>query len=208
MKEALIKTSLAGKVDFSKSANGLVPAIVQDAQTRKVLMLGYMDRDALERTEEEGRVTFFSRSKDRLWTKGEESGHFLLVENMSLDCDRDTLLIMARPMGPVCHTGADTCFDEENITDNFLIELENTIIDRKVNPRPGSYTARLFEKGINKIAQKVGEEAVELVIESKDDCEELFLNEAADLLYHYLVLLVAKGFVLEDVMDVLKKRHK
>lgn len=195
-------------VDFSKSADGLVPAIIQDVQTHKVLMLGYMNAEALEKTRTEGKVTFFSRSKGRLWTKGEESGHFMMVENVSLDCDRDTILVMARPTGPVCHTGADTCFNEKNITDNFLIELENTIIDRKENPRDGSYTTKLYAKGINKIAQKVGEEAVELVIEAKDDCEELFLNEAADLLYHYLVLLVAKGFVLEDVMAVLRQRHK
>lgn len=195
-------------MDFSKSADGLVPAIIQDVQTHKVLMLGYMNAEALEKTRTEGKVTFFSRSKGRLWTKGEESGHFMMVENVSLDCDRDTILVMARPTGPVCHTGADTCFNEKNITDNFLIELENTIIDRKENPRDGSYTTKLYAKGINKIAQKVGEEAVELVIEAKDDCEELFLNEAADLLYHYLVLLVAKGFVLEDVMAVLRQRHK
>lgn len=195
-------------VDFSKSSDGLVPAIVQDSQTHKVLMLGYMNKEALEKTKGEGKVTFYSRSKGRLWTKGEESGHFLMMENIRLDCDRDTLLVMARPTGPVCHTGADTCFNESNITDNFLIALENIILDRNQNPREGSYTNKLFSAGINKIAQKVGEEAVELVIESKDDCEELFLNEAADLLYHYLVLLVAKGFVLEDVLEVLKTRHK
>jgi phosphoribosyl-ATP pyrophosphohydrolase/phosphoribosyl-AMP cyclohydrolase len=140
--------------------------------------------------------------------KGEESGHFLIVESIVEDCDKDTLLIMARPTGPVCHTGADTCFNENNVNDNFLIALENIIIDRKLNPREGSYTTELFSRGINRVAQKVGEEAVELVIEAKDQNEELFLNEAADLLYHYLVMLVAKGYVLEDVMDVLKKRHK
>lgn len=196
------------KVDFSKSADGLVPAIIQDATTHKVLMLGYMNEESLQRTQEEGKVVFYSRSKKRLWMKGEESGHFLMVEKIKTDCDADTLLIMARPTGPVCHTGADTCFNERNITDNFLIALENIIIDRKINPKESSYTTGLFEKGINRVAQKVGEEAVELVIESKDRNEELFLNEAADLLYHYLVLLVAKGYVLEDVISTLKKRHK
>ncbi|TAN17834.1 MAG: bifunctional phosphoribosyl-AMP cyclohydrolase/phosphoribosyl-ATP diphosphatase HisIE [Chitinophagaceae bacterium] len=196
------------KVDFSKSADGLVPAIIQDATTHKVLMLGYMNEESLQRTKEEGKVVFYSRSRKRLWMKGEESGHFLIVEKIKTDCDADTLLILARPTGPVCHTGADTCFNERNITDNFLIALENIIIDRKVNPKENSYTTELFERGINRVAQKVGEEAVELVIESKDRNEELFLNEAADLLYHYLVLLVAKGYVLEDVISTLKKRHK
>lgn len=195
------------KVNFSKS-NGLVPAIIQDACTHKVLMLGYMNAESLQRTLDEGKVTFYSRSKKRLWTKGEESGHFLMMESVSVDCDQDTLLIMARPAGPVCHTGSDTCFGDQNTNDNFLIELENTIIDRNQNPKESSYTTELFQKGINRVAQKVGEEAVELVIEAKDRNEELFLNEAADLLYHYLVLLVAKGYVLEDVMEVLKKRHQ
>lgn len=196
------------KIDFAKSPDGLVPAIIQDAVTHKVLMLGYMSEESLARTREEGKVVFYSRSKKRLWMKGEESGHFLIVESIRKDCDADTLLIRVRPTGPVCHTGADTCFDERNITDNFLIALENVIIDRKLNPREKSYTTELFTHGINRVAQKVGEEAVELVIEAKDQNEELFLNEAADLLYHYLVLLVAKGYTLEDVMDVLKKRHK
>lgn len=196
------------KLNFSKSADGLIPAIIQDACTHKVLMLGYMSAESLRRTLDEGKVTFYSRSKKRLWTKGEESGHFLMVEEIKPDCDEDTLLIMARPTGPVCHTGSDTCFDESNSNENFLIELENTIIDRHQNPREGSYTTELFQKGLNRIVQKVGEEAVELVIEAKDQNEELFLNEAADLLYHYLVLLVAKGYVLEDVMEVLKNRHK
>jgi phosphoribosyl-ATP pyrophosphohydrolase/phosphoribosyl-AMP cyclohydrolase len=196
------------KVDFSKSATGLVPAIVQDASTHRVLMLGYMNEESLQRTLEEGKVVFYSRSKKRLWMKGEESGHFLIVKSIKPDCDADTLLILARPTGPVCHTGADTCFDEKNLTDNFLIALENVIIDRKTNPRENSYTTELFTRGMNRIAQKVGEEAIELVIEAKDNNEELFLGEAADLLYQYLVLLVAKGYVLEDVMDVLKKRHE
>ncbi len=196
------------KVDFSKSADGLVPAIVQDACTHRVLMLGYMNRESLDRTLNEGKVTFYSRSKKRLWTKGEESGHFLMVDEVKADCDQDTLLIRVRPSGPVCHTGSDTCFEEKNENESFLIELENTIIDRHQNPTEHSYTASLFAKGINKMAQKVGEEAVELVIEAKDNNEELFLNESADLLYHYLVLLIAKGYVLEDVIEVLKKRHK
>lgn len=196
------------KIDFAKSADGLVPAIIQDASTHKVLMLGYMSEESLEKTREEGKVVFYSRSKKRLWMKGEESGHFLIVESIKEDCDQDTLLIRVRPTGPVCHTGSDTCFDERNLTDNFLIALENVIIDRKQNPREKSYTTELFTRGINRMAQKVGEEAVELVIEAKDSNEELFLNEAADLLYHYLVLLVAKGYTLEDVMEVLKKRHK
>lgn len=196
------------KVDFTKSSDGLVPAVIQDACTHRVLMLGYMNQEALDHTQREGKVVFYSRSKKRLWMKGEESGHFLMVESIKADCDADTLLIMARPTGPVCHTGSDTCFDEKNINEDFLIALENVIIDRKANPRENSYTTELFNKGINRIAQKVGEEAVELVIESKDSNEELFLNEAADLLYHYLILLVAKGYVLEDVRDVLKKRRK
>ena len=196
------------EINFAKSGNGLIPVVVQDHITHKVLMLGYMNEEALLKTKEEGRVTFFSRSKDRLWTKGEESGHSLIVEEMRLDCDQDTLLIKARPLGPVCHTGADTCFDEKNITDNFLVHLENIIVGRKQQPREDSYTTKLFARGINKIAQKVGEEAVELVIEAKDDNEELFLNEAADLLFHYIILLVAKGYVLEDVVEVLKGRHR
>lgn len=195
-------------INFSKSSDGLVPAVIQDACTHRVLMLGYMNKEALDRTQKEGKVTFYSRSKKRLWTKGEESGHFLMVEEIKPDCDQDTLLVLARPTGPVCHTGADTCFEEKNENENFLIELENTIIDRHRNPTEGSYTAKLFADGINRVAQKVGEEAVELVIEAKDSNEELFLNEGADLLYHYLVLLVAKGYVLEDVIDVLKKRHR
>ena len=195
-------------VDFSKSPDGLIPAIIQDVSTHKVLMLGYMNQDSLNKTLKVGKVTFYSRSKQRLWTKGEESGHFLIVDQVKTDCDNDTLLIMARPQGPVCHTGSDTCFNETNQNDNFLIELENTILDRHQNPTKESYTASLFEKGINRVSQKVGEEAVELVIEAKDNNEELFLNEGADLLYHYIVLLVAKGYVLEDVIKVLKRRHK
>ena len=175
--------------DFNKT-NGLIPAIVQDAVSNKVLMLGYMNQEALAKTQQDGRVTFWSRSKERLWTKGETSGNFLEVEGMSIDCDKDTLLIKARPIGPVCHTGADTCFNEQNTSrTGFIDQLRGIIKDRKNNPTEKSYTASLFAKGINKVAQKVGEEAVELVIEAKDDNKDLFLGEAADLLFHYLILL-------------------
>jgi len=186
--------------------NGLLPCIVQDSKTDKVLMLGFMNPEALQKTMAEKRVTFFSRSKQRLWTKGETSGNFLEFVDILQDCDRDTLLIKAIPKGPSCHTGADTCFNEVN--DSFSIfTLENTIADRKKNPKKGSYTNSLLDSGINKVAQKVGEEAVELVIESKDSNKELFLNEAADLMFHYLVLLQAKNYTLKDVTNVLKKRH-
>jgi phosphoribosyl-AMP cyclohydrolase / phosphoribosyl-ATP pyrophosphohydrolase len=194
------------KIDFSK-LNDLVPCIVQDADSGIVLMLGFMNAEALEKTIAEKRVTFFSRSKQRLWTKGETSGNFLELVDIMVDCDNDTLLVKSHPKGPACHTGADTCFNEANPGWNIL-SLEKTIADRKSNPKEGSYTTTLFGSGMNKIAQKVGEEAVELVIESKDNNNELFLNEAADLMYHYLVLLQAKGFSLRDVEDVLKKRHK
>jgi len=195
------------KIDFDKYSDGLVPAIIQDANTNKVLMLGFMNEAALNKTNEIKKVTFFSRNKNRLWTKGEESGNFLLLEDIKVDCDNDTLLIKANPVGPVCHTGADTCWDEKNSNDNFLLELETIITGRKNNPSEKSYTSSLFAKGINKIAQKVGEEAVELVIEAKDDNAELFKNEAADLLFHYLILLQAKGYKLNDIIDVLKERH-
>lgn len=193
--------------DFSKYTDGLLPVIVQDAATNRVLMLGFMNQEALEISRKEGKVTFFSRSKNRLWTKGESSGHFLFVKEMLLDCDNDTLLVKAIPAGPVCHTGADTCFNETNPAFS-LEQLEQVIADRKNNPSEKSYTASLFAKGINKVAQKVGEEAVELVIESKDNNEELFLGEAADLLFHYLVLLHCKGYQLSDVINVLSKRHR
>jgi phosphoribosyl-AMP cyclohydrolase / phosphoribosyl-ATP pyrophosphohydrolase len=196
------------QIDFQKSPDGLVPAIIQDAITNKVLMLGYMNRESLEKTVLDGKVTFFSRSKNRLWTKGEESGNFLIVKDLMVDCDHDTILIKASPVGPVCHTGADTCWDEKNVGNDFLSTLENIITDRKNNPSDKSYTASLFAKGINKIAQKVGEEAVEVVIEAKDNNDALFLNESADLLFHYLILLQAKGFQLSDVISVLKQRHK
>jgi phosphoribosyl-AMP cyclohydrolase / phosphoribosyl-ATP pyrophosphohydrolase len=195
------------QVDFQKSSDGLVPAIVQDAATLKVLMLGYMNQEALDKTLTEGKVTFFSRSKQRLWTKGEESGNFLHLQEIRVDCDSDTLLIKANPAGVVCHTGADTCWDEKNVSNDFLNKLECVINERKNNPSDNSYTSKLFARGINKIAQKVGEEAVEVVIEAKDDNEELFLNESADLLFHYLVLLSAKGYQLSDVLSVLEKRH-
>lgn len=192
--------------DFSKSPEGLIPAIIQDTTTNVVLMLGYMNREAFEKTQESGLVTFFSRSKQRLWTKGEESGHVLRVNKMLLDCDSDTLLIRASPAGPVCHTGTDTCFGESNIASGFLLQLEATIRDRKLKPVPDSYTSSLFAKGINKIAQKVGEEAVELVIEAKDNDRDLFKGEAADLLFHYLVLLQAKEVSLNAITEVLRQR--
>ena len=187
---------------------GIVPAIIQDAVTGRVLMLGFMNPEALKKTESEGRVTFFSRTKQRLWTKGEESGHFLNVVEILEDCDRDTLLIKARPEGPVCHTGSDTCFDEENSKGmEFLEVLQKLIRDRKEKMPANSYTTTLFQAGINKIAQKVGEEAVELIIESKDPNDELFLNEAADLVYHLMVLLSARDYGIEDVAGILEQRH-
>lgn len=193
--------------DFTKYTHGLLPVIVQDNSTGKVLMLGFMNSEALDKTKQEGKITFYSRSKQRLWTKGETSGNHLFVKEILADCDNDTLLIKADPAGPVCHTGADTCFGEPNPA--FTLEkLESVIADRKNNPSERSYTSALFAKGINKIAQKVGEEAVELVIESKDDNKERFLDEAADLLYHYLILLQAKGYSLQDVTERLSSRHK
>lgn len=196
------------KPDFDKG-NGLLPAIVQDATTGKVLMQGYMNAEALERTQKEGKVTFWSRSKERLWTKGETSGNYLLLEDVLLDCDEDSILIKATPQGPTCHTGADTCFNESNNSrTGFIDQLRSIIKDRKENPSDESYTASLFAKGINKVAQKVGEEAVELVIEAKDDNKDLFMGEAADLLFHYLVLLEAKGYSLDEVMEVLEDRHR
>lgn len=195
------------KPDFTKSSNGLVPVIIQDNKTKIVLMLGYMNEEAFLKTQSEKRVTFFSRSKNRLWTKGEESGNFLEVNELILDCDEDTLLIKASPAGSVCHKGTDTCFNEKNEIP-FLEELEAIIASRKAKLGEKSYISGLFAKGINKIAQKVGEEAVELVIEAKDDNRELFINEAADLLFHYLILLSAKGFSLNDVVKVLEARSK
>jgi len=194
-------------IDFTKYADGLVPAIIQDAETNMVLMLGFMNEAALNKTQELQKVTFYSRSKNRLWTKGEESGNFLMLKEIATDCDNDTLLIKVNPVGPVCHTGADTCWGEKNTYTNFLPELENIIADRKNNPTDKSYTSSLFAKGINKIAQKVGEEAVEVVIEAMDNNADLFKDEAADLLFHYLILLQAKGFKLNDVIGILKDRH-
>ncbi|MBF4464441.1 bifunctional phosphoribosyl-AMP cyclohydrolase/phosphoribosyl-ATP diphosphatase HisIE [Flavobacterium sp. LC2016-12] len=193
-----------------KSSHGLIPAIIQDSETKNVLMLGYMNEESIQKTIETQKVTFFSRSKQRLWTKGEESGNFLELVDIKNDCDGDTLLIQAKPVGPTCHTGADTCWQEENKENyGFISSLEKTIAIRRENAdSEKSYVASLFEKGINKIAQKVGEEAVEVVIEAKDDNDDLFLSESADLLFHYLILLQAKGFQLNDVVDVLKKRQK
>jgi len=195
------------ELNFDKYADGLLPVIVQDESTSKVLMLGFMNEEALQKTISEGKVTFYSRSRKKLWTKGEESGNLLLVKSILPDCDQDTLLIKAQPLGPVCHTGADTCWNEKNRKDDFLGYLEEIIESRKKNNVDGSYVRQLFQKGINKIAQKVGEEAIELVIESKDNDDLMFLNEAADLLFHYLILLNAKGYNLQDVSDVLKERH-
>lgn len=194
--------------DFKKYKDGLVPAIIQDANTKTILMLGFMNNEALEKTKELKKVTFFSRTKNRLWTKGEESGNFLIAESIAVDCDNDTLLVKAKPIGPVCHTGSDTCFNETNCDVHFLYKLESIIADRKNNPSDTSYTSSLFKKGINKIAQKVGEEATEIVIEAKDNNDDLFLGEAADLLFHYLILLQAKNKNLNQVIEVLKKRHK
>jgi phosphoribosyl-ATP pyrophosphohydrolase/phosphoribosyl-AMP cyclohydrolase len=196
------------QANFEKG-NGLLPAIIQDAITAKVLMLGYMNKEALEKTQKEGKVTFWSRSKERLWTKGETSANFLLVEEIMIDCDQDTILIKAIPQGPTCHTGADTCFNESNSSrTGFIDRLRSIIHDRKQNPSNQSYTGSLFAKGMNKVAQKVGEEAVELVIEAKDDNKDLFMGEAADLLFHYLVLLEAKGYSLDEVIGVLEARHQ
>lgn len=195
------------KPDFSKYTDALLPVIIQDQYSNKVLMLGFMNEEAWNKTNIEKKVTFYSRSKNRLWTKGETSGNYLFVKEILTDCDNDTVLIKVNPAGPVCHTGNDTCFNEIN-TSFTLQKLEEIINERKITPSENSYTSSLFGKGINKIAQKVGEEAVELVIESKDDDKEKFLGEAADLLFHYLVLLQAKGFTLKDVENILASRHK
>ena len=201
-------------VDIKKlkfdSTSGLIPAIIQDAKTKIVLMQGYMNEESISQTMDSGKVTFFSRSKSRLWTKGETSNNFLILVSIAADCDMDSLLIKVKPEGPTCHTGSDTCWDEQNTRSDihFLSHLGSVIKDRHDNPSDESYTSKLFKKGINKVAQKVGEEAVEIVIEAKDDNEELFLNEAADLMYHYLVLLEAKGYGLGDVCKILKERHQ
>ncbi|PQJ74422.1 bifunctional phosphoribosyl-AMP cyclohydrolase/phosphoribosyl-ATP diphosphatase HisIE [Polaribacter gangjinensis] len=197
-------------IDFNKNNDGLVPAIIQDATTKNILMLGFMNEEAYQKTIDAKLVTFFSRTKNRLWTKGEESGNVLHLVDIKIDCDNDTLLISANPKGPTCHKGTDTCWAENNEQNfGFLTHLENTITDRIQNAdAQKSYVASLFAKGINKIAQKVGEEAVEVVIEAKDNNDELFLNESADLLFHYLMLLQAKGFKLNDVVEVLRNREK
>ncbi len=197
-------------IDFNKNNDGLVPAIIQDATTKNVLMLGYMNQEAYTKTQETKLVTFFSRSKNRLWTKGEESGNTLQLIDIKLDCDQDTLLVQVQPNSPTCHKGSDTCWDESNIENyGFLSKLEATIENRIQSADSNkSYVASLFKEGINKIAQKVGEEAIELVIEAKDDNADLFLNESADLLFHYLILLQAKGFKVNDVVNILKGREK
>ena len=196
-------------INFNKHPDGLIPAIVQDASTKRILMLGYMNKEAMNTTQEKQQVTFYSRSKKRLWTKGEESGHFLQLVDMAVDCDQDTLLIQANPVGPSCHRGDDTCWGEDNTSSyGFLTALEEVIADRKNNPSDKSYVASLFAKGMNKIAQKVGEEAVETVIEAKDENSDLFLNESADLLFHLMILLQAKGHRLDDVVQILEKRQK
>ena len=205
------------KIDFNKNNDGLVPAIIQDVSTKNVLMLGYMNEEAFLKTNELKKATFFSRTKNRLWTKGEESGNYLELVSVKNDCDNDTLLISVIPHGPTCHTGTDTCWGEENKPNfGFLSKLEEIISDRKkkseIDPKlrgdiKDSYVVSLFDDGINKIAQKVGEEAVETIIEAKDDNDDLFLNESADLLFHYLILLKAKGFALKDIVKVLEGRH-
>ncbi len=196
------------KIDFNKG-NGLVPAIIQHYQTNTVLMLGYMNEEAFEKTKLTGKATFFSRTRNKLWTKGETSGNYLIVKDILLDCDQDTILIKAKPLGPTCHTGNDTCFNENiKSNDNFLFELEKIIADRKLSPIEKSYTSYLFEKGINKIAQKVGEEATEVVIEGVTDSIDRLKEETADLLYHLLVLLAEKNISLNDINEVLRKRHK
>ena len=197
-------------IDFTKSAHGLIPAIIQDSETKTVLMLGYMNAESYQKTLDTKKVTFYSRSKQRLWTKGEESGHFLNLVDIKNDCDNDTLLIQVKPEGPTCHTGLDTCWQETNNQEyGFISKLEKTIKVRRENSdSEKSYVASLFKLGINKIAQKVGEEAIEVVIEAKDDNDNLFLDESADLLFHYLILLQAKGFQLNDVVEVLKSRQK
>jgi phosphoribosyl-ATP pyrophosphohydrolase/phosphoribosyl-AMP cyclohydrolase len=194
------------KIDFTKG-NGLVPVVIQDNNTDQILMVGYMNKEAFKKTKKENKVTFFSRSKNRLWTKGETSGNFLYVQEILSDCDNDALLIKVNPAGPVCHTGSTSCFNEETAK-GFIYELESVISKRIENNANDSYTNKLFKKGINKVAQKVGEEAVELVIEAKDNDIELFKNEAADLMYHFLILLKAKGVNLENIEEILKGRHK
>ena len=199
---------MSSEIDFSKYSDGLVPAIIQDVDTGKVLMLGYMNKEAFDKTMATEKITFYSRSKQRIWMKGEESENYLFLKSYAVDCDRDALLFKAKPAGPTCHTGADTCWGEVNHSNDFIDQLESIIELRKNSSDETSYVHSLFQKGVNKIAQKVGEEAVELVIEAKDNNQELFLNEAADLLFHYLILLNAKGYALNDVKQILQQRHK
>ncbi len=196
------------KPDFKKSPDGLVPAIIQDSETNKVLMLGYMNKESFKKTKKSGKVTFYSRSRKRIWEKGETSGNYLLVKKIMLDCDFDTILVKAKPLGRVCHTGKETCFSENNVSDNFLLELEKIIQSRKKNPKKSSHTSALFARGVNKISQKVGEEAVEFIIEAIDNNDELLKAEASDLLYHFIVLLAAKDIPLSEVIEVLKKRRR
>lgn len=197
------------KLDFSKNKNGLIPAIIQDSLTKNILMLGYMNKTALDITKKSKKVTFYSRTKNRIWTKGEESGNFLNLISIIEDCDKDTLLIRAEPMGPTCHQGTETCWGEKNtVSYGFLSNLESIISERKNQNPDKSYTASLFKSGINKISQKLGEEATETIIEAKDENDDLFLNESADLLFHFLVLLQYKGYKLNDVANILKKRNK
>lgn len=195
-------------LDFSKNKDGLIPAIIQDNKTHKVLMLGYLSKKSLSLTLSTNLVHFYSRTKQRIWKKGEESGNELKVVSLKEDCDKDTVLIKVNPVGPVCHKGDDTCFEDSNVSNDFINRLEDTIQDRKINPSDSSYVSGLFKKGTNKIAQKVGEEAVELVIEAKDDNDDLFLNESADLLFHYLILLQDKGYKFQNVLNILKSRIK
>jgi len=197
-------------IDFNKNPDGLIPAIIQDVRTQKVLMLGYMNQEAFTQTTATGRVTFYSRTKQRLWTKGEESGNYLKLEGLQLDCDSDTLLIQVIPQGPVCHTGADTCWQQPNDENAAFLNYLEKVIQNRIQQQDiaESYVVKLISQGINKVAQKVGEEAVELVIEAKDDNRELFLNEGADLLFHFLILLQTKGYSLQDVIKVLQQREK
>ena len=196
------------QINFHKNPNGLVPAIIQDHLTNQVLMLGFMNQESFNITQETKKVCFFSRTKNALWTKGETSGNYLLVQKILLDCDNDSLLIKVKPLGPTCHTGADTCWNEKNISIDFLYQLQQVIADRKINPTENSYINSLYNKGINKIAQKLGEEAVELVIEALGNDKNLFLNESADLLFHFLILLEEKNVHLQEVIQILKNRHK
>jgi phosphoribosyl-AMP cyclohydrolase / phosphoribosyl-ATP pyrophosphohydrolase len=202
-----MRKGIKSEVVFDKNTN-LVPAIIQDAKSGRVLMQAFMNPESLDATIEKNTIVFYSRSKERLWMKGEESGNILELVDWSMDCDNDSLLFKVKPHGPTCHTGSDTCWEEGYNGLSFLNKLEEIIESRKLNPDESSYTSQLFKKGINKIAQKVGEEAVEVVIEAKDNNDHLFLNESADLLFHYLILLQAKGFKLEDITKVLESRHK